>query len=68
MVGRIHKILIQRDGCQAGVLVVERFDVGEALHFKLGMPILSPPTQSSSSFYILPSNVSRKPNVISCHY
>jgi hypothetical protein len=41
-----------------GLLVVERFEVGEALHFKLNMPVVRPPMAERKEFIVILSVVS----------
>jgi hypothetical protein len=41
MMGRISQILV-KDKSGHGLLIVEEFELGEALHPTLGMPVLKP--------------------------
>ncbi|KAG6825637.1 hypothetical protein H0H92_002996 [Tricholoma furcatifolium] len=60
VVGRVKEILLQEtvrntSNCP-GFLIVEQFEVLEALHFKLGMPVLAPTmTEHGVKLVILPS-------------
>lgn len=41
-----------------GLLVVERFELGEALHFKYGMPVLRPSSDGEGNIFVISSSVS----------
>ncbi|KAJ6549204.1 hypothetical protein B0H10DRAFT_1969123 [Mycena sp. CBHHK59/15] len=48
MVGRVHRILLPKGGKSAqGILVVSKYNVGEALHPQLHMPVLLADTETS---------------------
>lgn len=58
MIGRLLTILLPvGSGSAQGLLVLEEFHVGEALHFQFGMPILIPTTNISGALVVVPSNV-----------
>jgi hypothetical protein len=61
LIGRIVEILLPHDASGAectGLLVVEKFEVGEALHFRLNMPVLRPAMAEMREFVVIPSIVS----------
>jgi hypothetical protein len=61
LIGRIAEILLPHDASgveSTGLLVVEKFEVGEALHFRLNMPVLRPPTAGRKEFIVIHSVVS----------
>ena len=61
MIGWIVEIMLPHyaSGIEStGLLVVERFEVGEALHFKLNMPVVCPPMAERKEFVVIPSVVS----------
>lgn len=62
MVGRVANILLPEknqvlSSHSRRVIVVETFEISEALHFKLGMPVLLPPTENSPKYVVVPSSV-----------
>lgn len=57
MIARISRILLHKGSKSAqGLLVVARYDVGEALHPQYHMPVLLP--DATSTRVIVPSDVS----------
>lgn len=56
MIGRVLKILLPKGGKSGqGLLVVAKYNVGEALHSQLHMPVLLVDTEMGR--VVVPSNV-----------
>ncbi|KAF5374921.1 hypothetical protein D9758_000015 [Tetrapyrgos nigripes] len=53
--GRIVQMLLPSRNSEQGILVIEEFKIGEALHPKYGMPVTSPAGGTQPQYVLLPS-------------